>query len=83
MNEFNIVQLGYEPGRIDIICGLEGIKFKEAYKRKNIRITKNGINVSYISLEDLISNKKIAGRPQDLYDIEWINKYGTRKRKNK
>ena len=59
---------------IDIITE-NYIPFDEAYKRKKI-VTAWGINISVASIDDLIKLKKIAGRSQDLSDIEALEKYG-------
>lgn len=75
LKEGNFIQIGYAPVRIDFLTSLEGVVFEEAYKKikkgKYCKLT----NVPYLSLEDLIKNKKISGRDSDLFDIKWMKKY--------
>ncbi len=71
--EGNIFQLGYEPIRIDLLTKIEGLQFQEVWKN---RVTGDygTEKVSFIGLDDLIRNKKIAGRPLDKIDIELLEK---------
>lgn len=80
-NKDQFIQLGYAPIRIDLITGMLGLKFSAAYRNKAIGTYGNIKNVKYISAEDLITNKTLSGRKQDLFDVEWIKKYSTKKRK--
>ncbi|MFH1185367.1 MAG: DUF6036 family nucleotidyltransferase [Chloroflexota bacterium] len=64
-----IVQLGYPPNRIDLITGLSGVDFSVCFDER-VEVTVDGVQVNFISLENLRKNKKAAGRHQDLADIE-------------
>ncbi len=68
-----IIQLGVAPVRIDLLTSIGGIDFPSAWKN---RITGNYGNISanFISKTDLIKNKKAVGRPQDIADVEKLNK---------
>ena len=66
--EDSIIQLGYPPFRIDILTSIDGVAFIQAWE-KRIVVELNGMNVPFIGREDLIANKKAAGRPQDLADV--------------
>lgn len=64
-----VFQIGIEPSRIDILMGLKELDFDECWERRSI--AKIGeIEICFISLDDLIFNKRLAGRPQDLRDAE-------------
>lgn len=64
----NIIQLGNEPVRVDILTSLKGCSFAHAWKHKET--AKYGQEAVYfISLEDLIRLKKISNRPQDRADL--------------
>lgn len=64
-----VFQIGIEPSRIDILMGLKELDFEECWKRR--ATSKIGeIELHFISLDDLIFNKTLAGRPQDLRDVE-------------
>jgi len=71
----NILQLGYEPLKIDILTKLEGLDFQDIWKN---RVTGDygSEKVFFIGLDDLIKNKKQSGRPTDLIDIELLEKAG-------
>ncbi len=78
MNPENIIQLGYEPYRIDLLVDVEGVDFKECFvKRTEAKL--DGIDVKFLSLHDLITAKKEAGRLQDLADAEQLEKLNKRK----
>ena len=64
-----IYQIGIAPNRIDILMGIGGVEFKEAWKGRT-KSTYDGIPIFIIGKEDLIRSKKAAGRPQDIIDIE-------------
>jgi len=63
-----IIQLGYEPVRIDLITSIEGCDFKEAWNNKAIG-NYGKQKVIFIGLKELIKNKKKTGRKQDSVDI--------------
>lgn len=69
----NIFQFGYPPVRIDVITGIKGLKFSEAW-RKRVSSKYGMERANYLSKKDLIESKKIAGRKQDLLDIERLKK---------
>lgn len=81
IKEDTIIQLGYDPVRIDILTGLEGIKFNEANSRKFLKKIKENLELPYISLDDLLKNKRLSGRPQDKFDIWWLQKYSNSKKR--
>jgi hypothetical protein len=63
-----IIQLGYEPVRIDLITSIEGCSFKEVWKNRAIG-TYGKQKVIFIGFNELIKNKKKTGRKQDNVDI--------------
>jgi len=79
-SEGNILQLGYEPVRIDLLNKLEGLDFRDVWKNK-VMGDYGSEKVYFIGIEDLIKNKKTAGRSSDLMDIELLEK--SRKEKNR
>ena len=68
-----VLQIGVEPNRIDVIVGLEGLVFENAYAW-SVGTTYGGVPIRVLSLDDLIETKQRAGRPQDLIDIEWLRR---------
>ena len=79
LNENNIIQLGYEPVRIDILVSIEGISFSEAWEHKNIDHYGDE-ECFYISIDDLIKNKESTGRLMDKADAEVLRKIKNKKR---
>ena len=64
-----MLQLGYPPGRIDILTTLPGVEFSECYSSRATEEV-DGVSVNFIDLENLKKNKKASGRHQDLADLE-------------
>lgn len=62
-----IVQLGYEPLRVDIITSIKGCNFEEVWQNKTRGIYGNQ-KVFFIGLKQLIKNKKASKRKQDKVD---------------
>ena len=63
-----VVQLGYPPLRIDVLTSIDGVRFEAAWPRRLI-IPIDGLDVPFISRDDLIANKRAADRPQDRADV--------------
>jgi len=66
-----VFQIGVPPGRVDILSGVSGIEFAEAWASR-ITVTLAGVEVSAIGFDALLKNKLAAGRPKDLADIAWL-----------
>ncbi|MEW6431958.1 MAG: nucleotidyltransferase [Myxococcota bacterium] len=75
-----VVMLGRPPLRIDLLTSISGCAFEAAWKRR-LRATLGGERVGVLSREDLVANKRAAGRPKDLLDLELLR--GLPKSKNK
>lgn len=67
------IMLGDAPDMIDFIGEIPGVDFDSCWENR-IEIDIDGTLVPFISREDLIANKKAAGRLQDLADVENIEK---------
>ena len=68
-----VFQIGVEPVRIDIITSIDGVDFEEAWPDR-VSADYGGQSVTVISRKHLIQNKKAAGRPQDLADVDALEK---------
>jgi predicted nucleotidyltransferase len=75
----NVVQLGYEPYRIDLLVDLDNSDFESCFAKRSVEELE-GTLVNFIGLDDLISVKKRAGRLQDLADAEQLEKINRKKR---
>lgn len=69
MKEDMIIQIGYEPNRIDILTSVTGISFEDCYSQK-IRADFDEITVDFIDIRNLKINKAASGRGKDLGDLE-------------
>jgi hypothetical protein len=66
-----VFQIGVAPVRIDILTGIDGVEFGEAWaQRLKTKFTDQAVGV--LSIEHMIRNKRAAGRAQDLADLEWL-----------
>lgn len=74
-------QIGVAPVRIDILTQISGIQFAEAWQNR-VASTFFGLPVYFISLRDLIINKKAAGRSSDLEQLELFQNKEDNKSRN-
>jgi hypothetical protein len=70
-----LFQIGVTPLRIDLLTGIDGVTFDEAWTD---RLTARFLDlpVPVLSARHLIRNKRTVGRTQDLADVEWLEKFG-------
>ncbi len=72
-----VVQYGRPPNRIDLLSGISGITFAEAWAGRTEARLEDGaepVTVPIIGLAELIRNKRAAGRPKDLDDLEFLTR---------
>jgi len=74
-----IFQIGVAPRRIDMITGVSGLQFEEAFMR-SVKVDIDGIEVRVPSVDDLIRNKMASGRTKDLADAEALGALKTHER---
>ena len=68
-----VFQIGTAPSRIDILTGLSGLSFEEAWPRRTA-IKVGSLSFGVIGREDLIRNKRATGRPQDIVDADRLDR---------
>lgn len=66
-----VFQVGVAPLRIDILTGIDGVEFADAWPAR-VMTRFSDQPVAVLSVEHLIRNKRAAGRAQDLADLEWL-----------
>ena len=66
-----VVQLGVEPHRMDLMTSISGVAFEEAWNTREYGDL-DGLQVPYISRELLKRNKAAVGRKQDLADLDYL-----------
>ena len=69
----NVVRIGHEPVRLEVLTSITGVAFADAYVRR-IEVEVNGLSVPFISLVDLIKNKLATGRGKDRVDAETLQR---------
>ncbi len=74
-----IFQIGQPPARVDILTGVEKLDFESCWTRKK-DTTFGGVPIQLLHIDDLITNKRAVGRPQDLVDLEWLEKAKARRK---
>ncbi len=66
-----VIQLGQAPNRIDLLTGISGVTFEEAWQSREYG-NLSGVDVAFLSREHLIKNKRAANRPKDQGDVELL-----------
>lgn len=64
-----VIQLGYPPNRIDLVTTVPGVEFERCYASR-VEVEIEGVVVNFIDLDNLKKSKRVAGRLQDLADLE-------------
>ena len=70
-DEQTVFQIGMPPVRIDILAGIDGVTFDEAWARRELADL-GSLRAPVLAVVDLIANKRAAGRPKDLVDLAWL-----------
>ncbi len=71
----NVFQFGLPPNRLDLMNSIDGVGFTAAWKgRKTVTFMHMGrrLPAHFIGLNELIRNKKAAGRNKDLDDLRYL-----------
>ena len=68
-----VLYLGHDPVRVDVLRRADGID-TEATIARAVQATVGELTIPIISLDDVITNKRASGRPQDLVDLELLEK---------
>ncbi len=66
--EGSVYQMGRPPARVDVLTSIKGVRFVDAW-RNRVAANFDGIPAPVISRHDLLTNKRLLGRPQDLVDV--------------
>jgi hypothetical protein len=73
-----VFQIGVPPIRIDVITAIDGVAFNNAWPVRILAPFADQM-APVLSREDLIRNKRAAGRPRDLLDAQWLETHGPTK----
>ncbi len=65
----NIIRIGVPPVLLEMINNISGVEFDEAWEHR-VKGSYGKTPVWYVSLPDLLRNKRLSGRPKDLVDFD-------------
>ena len=65
----NIIRMGIAPFRIEMMNSISGLTFDDVWAHR-VAGTFGEVPVTFISLDDLLKNKREASRPKDLSDVD-------------
>jgi hypothetical protein len=71
--EGRIIQLGFPPNRVDLCTSIDGVSFEEVWSG-SLTARFGEATTRFIGKAELIRNKRAAGRPQDLLDVELLER---------
>jgi len=69
MEKGQVVRLGREPLKLEILNDISGVTFAECYRHR-IRARIDRLRINLIDLPRLIDNKRASGRDKDLLDLK-------------
>ncbi len=64
-----MVRIGTPPMRLEILTEISGVEFEDAYEFAEV-LDYEGIEITFIDFNNLIRNKRSAGRPKDISDVQ-------------
>jgi hypothetical protein len=68
------LQIGIAPNRIDVATEIDGVAFVDAWPNR-VESSYGEQRIWVIGRRDLIENKRAAGRPQGLVDLELLKRH--------
>jgi hypothetical protein len=74
------LQIGVEPGRIDILTAVTGVRFEDAWPSRVRAAFGEAVQCNVIGLTELLQNKRASARPQDLADVDALERLQRLKR---
>ncbi|MGH7823300.1 MAG: hypothetical protein ACREQ9_26365 [Candidatus Binatia bacterium] len=75
-----VFQMGLPPNRIDVLTEISGVDFTEAWATRS-EATVAGLKIPIIGFDCLLANKRAAGRPKDVGDIDALERAAKRRRR--
>ena len=64
-----ILEMGVEPVQIHVITAISGVSWDDAWKTRELGVCGEH-TVAFLGRDAFITNKRAAGRPKDLADID-------------
>jgi len=69
LSSSSVVRFGTPPFRIEVMTAIDGVEF-DTCRQNATDVELDGLHVPVISLTDLKTNKRAAGRHKDLADLD-------------
>lgn len=69
-----VFQMGVPPRRIDILTSISGVTFQEAWPER-VPAALGDARFYIIGADHLLRNKRAAGRPKDLLDVQTLERH--------
>jgi hypothetical protein len=69
-----ILQIGVPPNRIDVVTSIDGVQFDTAWAER-VETQYGDQTIQVIGRAELVANKLASGRPQDLLDVELLQRH--------
>lgn len=70
-----VIQIGVAPRRIDLLTEISGVDFEAAWASR-VTHAVGSLQVPFLGRDALVENKRAAGRPKDLADLEALGEGG-------
>lgn len=67
------LSVGVAPCEIDLLTCIPGLEFDPSWSRRVMSL-EGELSIPYLSKQDLVTAKTIAGRPQDLADLDELRR---------
>jgi hypothetical protein len=77
----NVLMMGREPNRIDLLTGISGVSFNEVYDNSKV-YNDSELAIRCIHINELIRNKEASGRIKDKADAAYLRKIQIKRRNN-
>ena len=74
-----IAHFGIPPVRVDLLRSADGIDAEAAIQRA-LAVEIDGLTIPVLTIEDLLANKRAAGRPQDIADVALLERVLARRK---
>lgn len=68
-----VVQIGVPPRRIDLLTGISGVQFADAWQHR-VDVPWSGHRIAFLGLDDLLQNKRSTGRAKDQLDADELER---------
>jgi len=75
-----IIRMGHEPMRLEILNEIDGVNFEECFRQRRVARL-NKLRINFISLPQLLKNKRASRRQKDLADVEALTAKPPRRKK--